>query len=272
MINIITALHCEAKPVIDFFRLKEFNSTNGLRVFANDDICLAVGGIGKSCTIASTAYMHGLSKGSANTAWLNMGIAGHNSHALGKGFLVNKITDAESGQNWYPVMPGGLKIPSEKLVTVTKPEGQYPHGPLYDMEASGFFSTAARFTTVELIHCFKVVSDNSSHPANTITKSMVIDLIGGQLSTIKQVIDYMRTLSAEAISAGAEPIEYRMLLDRWNFSAYQKHELKKCLRRIEMIDHIHTALSPEILALDNAGDVIKHLNTLIASFPMRISI
>jgi adenosylhomocysteine nucleosidase len=47
------------------------------------------------------------------------------------------------------------------VLTVEQVEEEYSPPWVYDAEAAGFFPTACRFSTAELVHCFKVISDNS---------------------------------------------------------------------------------------------------------------
>jgi len=196
MINIVTALHCEAKSVISHFKLKQYQCDSGFNIFINDSISLIVTGVGKLRSSAGTAYLQGRINSNSNTAWLNIGIAGHSNHEVGCGFLVHKITDAETGENWHPVLPVNADIRSTRLITFNIPNQNYDNdNSLYDMEAAGFYAAASRFSTSDLIQCYKVVSDNDCQSVKNITKSSVANMIGQKIPDIEQIIIKLEELS-----------------------------------------------------------------------------
>ena len=57
-------------------------------------------------------------------------------------------------------------------MTFSKPNYNYSKR-LYDMEASGFFLAANKFSTKELIHSLKIVSDNESLSSQTFSKEEI---------------------------------------------------------------------------------------------------
>jgi len=144
MLNIVTALNIEAKPIIKKFKLKSIGS-----IFTNGNINLTVTGQGKIKSAINTALL--LSKHRYPT--LNIGIAGSSNHNIGDAFFIHKITDCDSGLEYYPDF---FKSPSEELNTVSKTAKYFP---LTDMEGSGFFEACYKFLTVDEIVLYKIVSD-----------------------------------------------------------------------------------------------------------------
>ena len=47
-------------------------------------------------------------------------------------------------------------------------ETAYPKDAAYDMEAAGFYAQAAGLTTTDLVHVFKIVSDNRENPVSKV--------------------------------------------------------------------------------------------------------
>lgn len=184
MIHFVTALPCEARPLIDHYRLKCSSRKTPFQIHESDDIRLIISGVGKANSATAVAYLQGITKTNEHIAWMNVGIAGHVNMEIGTSALAHKITDASTGQNWYPVFITKPNIPTASLLTVEQPEQEYREDALYDMEAASFFAAANRFAPSELIHCFKCISDNRASPAEHISKKIVTELIAAQLKMI----------------------------------------------------------------------------------------
>ncbi|MGR8942283.1 MAG: hypothetical protein ACU83P_11910, partial [Gammaproteobacteria bacterium] len=159
-IFIYTALPCEASPLIEHFKLRKDLTSQPFEVYRRDRICLTVTGIGKCAMAAGVAYTLARTSAAEKPILLNIGIAGHAENQLGSIFLAGKIIDADTQRNYYPPLVFSPPCPVETVRTLSRPQSDYAETHLYDMEASAFYETAARFSTGELIHSLKVVSDN----------------------------------------------------------------------------------------------------------------
>ena len=95
-IFIYTALPCEAKPLVEHFKLKKRLDVQAFAVYEHDTLCLTVTGVGKSAMAAGVAYTQALFNGVENPILINIGIAGHRDYAIGDLYLVDKIIDADS--------------------------------------------------------------------------------------------------------------------------------------------------------------------------------
>ena len=179
----VCALHCEAKPVIDHYRLKKSPKHRAFDLFHNDDILCVISGIGKTAAAAATAWAAGLQHHSNSLCWINLGVAGTAEKELGEIFSLNKITDQQTGHSFYPVTTFNSDIYSAQCLSLDKPSSNYLPDTLYDMEASAFFYTAARFSSAELVHSLKVISDNELYPPVR-DKAQVSDLIYRQITRI----------------------------------------------------------------------------------------
>ena len=224
-----TALPSEAKPIVDYFRLKKDTRFTPFAIYANDDVCLTVTGIGKNAMSAGVAYTQALFSSDSNQVFLNIGIAGHRSHTLGSLFLAHKITDFESQRIHYPPIIFKPPCPTDSLQTSVRPQLNYDHPHLCDMEASAFYETAARFTSGEFIQCLKVISDNAEIPAENINAKQVSALIAEHLPAFNLVIDEMKSLTN--LVATSEPALLNDLKQSFRFTTSEQIQLKNQLSR-----------------------------------------
>ena len=179
-VNILVALRAEAKPLATFFRLARLNAPGEFPVYRAGPLSLVVSGVGKAAARAATRYLHGLDGAPQDPIWINIGIAGHGWLPTGEALLARCITDAASGARWHPSPLATPTLRREDLITVDRPSFDYAQPAAYDMEASGFFSTASRLTRPDLVHCVKIVSDNRHSPAQAINGKRVSGWIARQ--------------------------------------------------------------------------------------------
>lgn len=266
MQNIIVALKCEAKPLIAHYGLKHVPGKPLFPVYEKDDIVLTITGPGKIASAAATAFIHTLLGQQANAGWLNPGIAGHKNRSIGQGVLVHKITDKSSGRNCYPSIVFLSACESENLITVDKTENEYSESAVYDMEAAGFYATASRFSTAELIHCYKVISDNEACPTSSITEDSVKQLITAKLEEIDNILQEIKKLSTLLQSLDSMPLDYEEINDRWHFSVYQKGELRRLLKRWDNITANENPLISQIEHCKTGKSILSFLEKRVVEF------
>jgi nucleoside phosphorylase len=260
-IFIYTALPCEAKPLIDYFRLKKNVQINPFAVFANDTLCLTVTGIGKNAMAAGIAYTQALLATAAYPVLVNVGIAGHRDHELGELFIIDKITDAETQKRYYPPLVFKPPCPSANVRTAAKPQLDYAHAELCDMEASAFYETAVRFSSGELIQCLKVISDNAATPAGQINAPSASALIAARLESIVQVVEQLAKLAH--LLDTTEPPGFAELLGHYRFSMSEQRQLKAQLLRWSIVTGGNT-LDVDKAALHSGKAVLKWLEQKIS--------
>lgn len=229
-IFIYAALPCEAKPLVEHFKLKKDTTIQPFAVYLNQDICLTVTGLGKSAMAAGVAYSQALFASVEHPVLVNIGIAGHKHHAVGCLFLIDKITDVDSQKSYYPPLVFMPPCPTANIQTLSRPQPAYDRHRLCDMEASAFYETAVRFSTGELIHCLKVISDNESSPAENIQPKQVSSLITAHVSTIETVLAELSRLAA-LITAPEQSGLFEQLIQRYHFTASELGQLKNRLSR-----------------------------------------
>ncbi|NOQ14424.1 MAG: hypothetical protein GQ583_08120 [Methyloprofundus sp.] len=223
------ALPCEAKPLIKHFKLKKELSVTAFTIYRNANITLTVTGLGKSAMAAGVAYTLALFPALGLPVLLNIGIAGHCSHELGSIFAVEKITDQETGRKHYPQWVISPPCPTQSLITVAQAEPSYASDAMYEMEASAFYETATRFSSSELIHCIKVISDNKDSPSAQIKPAQVSQWLMNALPIIEKISQKLGEL------AGISPLSnidsYAEIIAQWHFTNSEKIQLKSLLNK-----------------------------------------
>ncbi|MDD2723953.1 MAG: hypothetical protein PHH59_08030 [Methylovulum sp.] len=258
-IFIYTALPCEAKPFIEHFRLKKDLRVQAFAVFTRDNISLTVTGVGKSAMAAGVAYTQALFAPSPNPVLVNIGIAGHQNYPLGSLFLLNKITDADSQRCYYPPLVFKPPCATTGIQTSAKPQLEYRHDELCDMEASAFYEIAVRFSTGELIQAFKVVSDNQVNPITQVTVQTVSGMLATHVKAIVQVIAQLDRLAGPL--GVAEPACFKELLGHYHFSVNEQQQLKAKLMRLRVLGG--QAVFEDMLSLRNGKEVLRWLEEKI---------
>ena len=168
-LNIVVAMKAEARPLIDRFEMIPISLKNGhFSVYQNGHMVLIVSGIGSANAREAVQYLARRYSKKGESAWLNVGVAGHGSLDVGQGFLANCIADRDSGQTVYPIFVDDFGLARGKVTTVSEVETEYREETGYEMEAFGFASSAAKCSTLELIHCYKIVSDNHKDIRRTV--------------------------------------------------------------------------------------------------------
>jgi nucleoside phosphorylase len=197
MMNLVVALKAEARPLIRHYELHHRHAGMTFPVYLGTDMALVISGPGKAAAAAATAWLQGLTQGNKGNAWLNIGIAGHATCAVGDARIANRITEQATNRSWYPPQVHELDIATGRLLTVDSPENDYPVDALYDMEAAGFYPAACRFSTSELVQCFKVVSDNRQHANTKITAKHCEQLVDSQLKTINSLVEALGNMQKQ---------------------------------------------------------------------------
>ena len=266
MIHIVTALSCEAKPLIRHYRLNGQQAENGFRVYENDAMRLIIAGIGKCAAAAACAYLQGLEP-KGKHIWLNLGIAGHATLHVGEPILAHKVIDAATNVAWYPPLLFTPPCQTVALISVDQPKTGYVTDTACDMEASGFYAVASRFNSCELVQVFKVISDNHANPVQQVTEKMAQEIIDERLDTldalIQQLLELNTLLAAQQHKPAIEPF-----LQRWHFTVAQQHRLQQQLQRWQAL----TGTTLDIKQFEdgkNSKAVLAALENEIAILPLR---
>ena len=281
MINLLVALQAEAKPLIRHFALKGLAPVAGFRRYGNGNITLLVTGVGSVAMAAGTMAL-GLAanKAAGQVAetssgqtidrperlhgWINIGIAGHKNLPVGTPVLAGKITDHASGLGWYPpqVLNTGVEVVT--LLTVARPVTDYPETTIVEMEASGYFVTACRFSVAEFVHCFKVVSDNEETSADRLTADLVSELVASATGALDALVGELSTQLAGDADHLVELPELALFLQRFRFSRTQQHQLVRLLSD-------HRLLCKQAATVESFIDV-RRATELLAALDTRLAV
>ncbi len=237
-VNIVVAHRLEAQPLIDFFELTPDDSPASLTIYKNDTgINLIMCGIGTQAASLATADLGEYQSRTTESvaAWLNFGIAGHKTAAIGSGLVANRITDQRSGKTVYPSMLLGTRA-SSPVLTVEEPEVNYAKDLAYEMEAYGFWSAASIIAGLDLIQVYKLISDNPTNPAHEIDLAAISELVSKHMGQVSQFIAELQALSAEYNGVHQLPSEYALLSDRFRLSVTQHLQLKRLCQRFRALD------------------------------------
>lgn len=267
-ICIEVALKAEAEPLIEALKLKPLSGTHLFPIYENEGIKLIVSGVGKIKAGAACAYLAGIHRDEDIYGWLNVGVGGHRSLKVGTPLLVNKITDEARRAQYFPTFAFDPPCRTEECITVENPDHGYMTGQVYDMEAAGFYAIASKLSPLEMIHVFKVISDNPAHPAKEVTKKEVQSLIFNHVGLIKAVVGEMQSLIEEIA-----PEEIPFLdefIKRWHFTTSEALELKKLIERWQLLCPDQILLSQNILEKRSAHDVLTYLKDHLDTIPLNI--
>jgi len=253
MIGIVCALKCEAESLIRYFSLKPYPQKTAFPVYCDQNMFLIVSGIGKTQAAAATAYLHVLCD---CRGWLNVGVGGHRDRAIGEGFFAHQVHDLESGRAYYPTFGWKLREKTTSVVTVDRVENRFEHEGIYDMEAAGFCCAAFRFSNAELIHSFKVISDNRKS-APTRDHHLIRTLIHSHIDSIESAIQKLVVLVND-LSDYSEG--FATFLGKWHFTTTQQHQLKRLLQRWEACYPNKNVWDSSLQQCRNGKEVIQYLD------------
>ena len=286
MINIVCALKCEARPLINHYGLRH-KPDDGIKLYQNSKINLVISGVGGKLNASAVNRLAQHTE--RPSAWLNIGIAGHDQLAVGAGRLIHKITGPD-GLNWYPPrlnlntgldLNTGLKLnpdtrlgdninlDSISLITVDSPEQQYQENCAYDMEAAYFYQATINHQTSELVQCYKIISDNNCSPTENINAKKVSALIENRLPYISIIIDALSILYKHT-TISSQTVAITGLTNDYHFSQYQKIHLVKLLERLSLITS-RDSFASLVPKLKNSGQVLDWLEKKIKEQPVKLS-
>ncbi len=257
----VCALHCEAKPVIDYYRLQKSHDDNAFDLYRGDANLCIVSGIGKIASAAACAWIAGRLADEPMPAWINLGIAGTADREIGEVFRLDKVIDADNGQTFYPVAVTASAITGASCLTLSQPDYDYRDDLLFDMEASGFMQTTLRFSSAELTQSLKVISDNRHHHCGR-DRQRVSELIAADFETIASQAEALATLQRELARFEPSTDSWQRLLGLKRFTQTQKSRLRILWRYLVHREIDTDALIPDLAALDSAADIIRSLEQM----------
>ena len=257
----VCALHCEAKPVIDFYRLKKSHDDNAFDLYRGDNMACIISGIGKLASAAASAWIAARYEDAPSIAWINLGIAGAASCELGSIFALNQVTDADTGQRYYPAPGADSRLPGYACLTLGPPSEDYRENQLYDMEASGFMHSTLRFSSAELTQSIKIVSDNQQHKTGK-DRPRISALIHRHIELIDQQANSLLALNQEIATLEIPAECWQQLTAMAHFSQTQKNRLRVLWRYLMNRDLSTEQLFGKIGSCASSKAIIEALEQL----------
>ena len=268
--RLVAALNAEARPIIESFDLRARSVRGLFPIYENEGVALVVSGVGKLSAAAATSYLHAATGEEPNRGWLNLGVAGHPERALGEGVIAHSITDVATQRSWYPQQVIDSPCHSDRLNTVDVPK-KYTESAMYDMEAAGYYATAVRCSTSELVHCYTVLSDNRETPPITLTAKDVTQLIEERIGEIRDITAQISALQNTLSQLQTKPVEFEEFCERWRFTVSQQHQLTRLLRKWSVLVPHQSARCVEFEELQKSEDVLEVLRKRIQAIPITFS-
>lgn len=196
MIVICCALYFEAKPVITALDLRRCNENRFVEEYANEDntIRLIITGVGEvkaasSCS-AELTYLS-LLYPKTTIHLVNVGICAGREDVKGELFVINKITEQNTGRDFYPDMLYRVNLKEMPIICSSKPVKDIESDFVYDMESSGIFTSGSSLLSPDRITILKVVSDSGDF--EEVTPKVIKRTIEGKIDQIKDVILLLQT-------------------------------------------------------------------------------
>ena len=194
---IITALQCEAAPLISAWQLKPLRENSlgeRFQVFSDGETSVAVSGVGKiRAAIATSVLLSALLAEEVSPIVMNIGIAGSSTRDLAIGSLVyvNKVRDVATNSRLYPDVLLAHGLPEAMLETHDAPVTTPPSSPLLvDMEGAGFLQAALTLISPSQTCILKVVSDYCTN--YHITPVEAQELISSNISVVTDIVTGLR--------------------------------------------------------------------------------
>jgi nucleoside phosphorylase len=226
--------------------------------FRSESAALVLSGVGKSAAAAATAYLHARTGEVPHAVWINAGVAGHRSRPIGDIALAHTVIDDASGRRWYPTRLGGPSLDSAEIRTVDARRTELATDALYDMEASGFYPVALRFSTIELVQSLKIVSD---HGASPVRAERVRELVESRVDSLAETADHL-----EALASALGPLrrDERTLAERyhsrWRFTTTEDRRLRRLLGRWGTLEPAVERAPSSFEGAPSAAEVLRRLD------------
>ena len=263
----MVALNCEAKPLIDFYRLKKVMD-KPFPLFARQGMNIEVVITGIGALAMSTAvgwiagYQGSVAPNSVTRIWLNIGIAGHADRAVGEIVRVHSYINAGDLRSEYSPQTAKWVGDSDALMSVNAPTSDYPDQAMVDMEGGAFYGAAKIFSSAELIESVKVISDNQNNNVESLNAAKISQLIAPHVQIIDQLMINLRSLaSCDVVTSVVSPLTLPTSDLRITHS--QQQQLQRLLHAASVLQLQEEVSHIEVSNDSKISDILKQLRSLI---------
>lgn len=187
-----------------------------LPMFQKGEHMLVASGRGRAKAAAAVAWASARNDDVGGLAWLNVGLAGHRSLAIGEVRGLSSLYDVGTGGQYFPGDEALTGVTTMMGATVDRLATTYTLDALYDMEAAPFFEIASMLSEPQLIASVKVVAD---HGGNKEPDDATADrLLGAAWPKLKQVSDKLVAMARRRRLRQLEAGGSNMTVNRSNTS------------------------------------------------------
>ncbi len=258
MLAVLTALPCETRPLVDHFGLDRQATQARFPIYEGPEIRLVQSGVGVQRAQAAVAELATQLEGRPS-AWLNVGVGGAPHRPRGDCVLAHKVVQRGTQQRWYPPVLAPQLCATDVVITVAAAENNYPEDVVYDMEAAGFCAAACQHAPVDLVQIFKIVSDGPQYSSRNVTAEQVEQLIRDRLELITTLAGDLETRGATLARRSAVPDEVLECIQHWHFSATQRIQLARLLKRRQVLTQGDRFTSQSIQAATSSAQLLRAL-------------
>lgn len=230
----LCALHCEAKPVIDYYHLHKSASHTGFDLYHSKDIACVVSGMGDLNMATALGWAASRFINSA-PCWINLGVAGHQSLEKGSLVIADRVSRQDNPHSIYPAPL--LKHPflTGHIISQSQEQTNYHPTALFDMEAYAFVNGCSRFTALELCSCVKIISDNAENPPVR-DKRAISELIAQHMPNISEYASCLQQFANDYYQQFLSPLELERFLQLAHFTRSQQIQMSKILLGLRAFD------------------------------------
>jgi len=245
LINLVVAHRLEAKPLITLFDLQPQEDSHNVYV-SDSGVRLIVTGMGcQNVEYSLAQWAETKPSARREMAWLNIGIAGHQSLAVGDTLIATKIISSPDNESVFPTpIIGGLR--TSTVITVGQPELNYPEDAAYDMEAFAFWRSAAALGLLDLVQSYKIVSDNPESSTDKVTPNLIAELFDSASREIEHLVLQLKGLAEKQQSLVSDTPAFLNARASYRLSVTQEIQLRRLCHRfyaLEIGDSLEVILS-----------------------------
>ncbi|MBT2969564.1 MAG: hypothetical protein KME56_06315 [Candidatus Thiodiazotropha sp. (ex Ctena orbiculata)] len=157
-------------------------------LYSADAVRLVITGPGATAAAQGVRYVHDV-RPHSHAHWINIGICGHGTLAVGTPILVDRIVDVQGGGEWSLPLTHPLFNCVGPLACVPQPQAEYEAEMAYDMESCGFIEAVTAINSLTSATVMKIVSDNPDNDVQQISGKYVRRLVQQHLGLIRSLID-----------------------------------------------------------------------------------
>jgi len=258
----------------------------------SESLAVLVTGVGSAAVESAIAWVY--EQLPKLEAWLNVGVAGHESLDLGSLRVIQSVQRStqegtqqsikevtqqkDENKTSYPHIHfravNGEKLQFSALLSVDQPTEHYPQNSLVDMESAAFVKSVRRLASLEAIQLIKVVSDNALYAENhhqRISASQVSELIAVHAALIVAFIHKLDETLLPHTNKQTFIEQIETLKQSMHITESQKQQLLKLLPLLTEGFDGSSLLGRNIDTYNNSKELIASLNETINNQSPRIN-